>query len=168
MQRKIKLTWWFVYEWGKLPRQKPHWLILRSPHSRIHYYHNKWLQVKESQYLIPTYSWTLTPIPNWTCSVVTISPFQCTAPSMWLTNQCLTTNFRRMSVAKFFSSSTRWRSWSSLVTKPYGVQMQQLLDEKDELGQIVFGHNMLIKNLCIKLHLLASAVTALKIIHIYV
>ena len=168
------MTWWFVYEWGKLPRQKPHWLILRSPHSRIHYYHNKWLQVKESQYLIPTYSWTLTPIPNWTCSVVTISHFQCTAPSMWLTNQCtdlsmwLTTNLRRMLVAKFFSSSTRWRSWSSLVTKPYGVQMQQLLDEKDELGQIVFGHNMLMKNLCIKLHLLASAVIALKIIHIYV
>ena len=25
--------------------------------------------------LIPTYSWTLTPIPNWTCSVVRISPF---------------------------------------------------------------------------------------------
>ena len=46
--------------------------------------------------------------------------------------------------------------------------MQQLLEEKDELGQIVFGQNMLMKNLCIKLHLLASAVTALKIIHIYV
>ena len=39
---------------------------------------------KGSQYLILTYSWTLTPIPNWTCSVVTISLFQCTAPSTWL------------------------------------------------------------------------------------
>ena len=29
---------------------------LRSPFSRIHYYHNKRLQVKEFQYLIPTYS----------------------------------------------------------------------------------------------------------------
>ena len=28
----------------------------------------------------------LTPIPNWTCLVVTISPFQCTTPSAWLTN----------------------------------------------------------------------------------
>ena len=46
--------------------------------------------------------------------------------------------------------------------------MQQLLEEKDELGQIVSGHNMLVKNLCIKLHSLASAVTALKIILIYV
>ena len=41
---------------------------------------------KGIQYLIPTYSWTLTPIPNWTCSVVTISHFQCIAPSTWLTN----------------------------------------------------------------------------------
>ena len=81
-----KLTRWFIYEWGKPTRQKPHRVILRSSLPRIHNYHNKQLQVKESQYLIPTYSWTLTPIPNWTCSVVTISPFQCTAPSMWLTN----------------------------------------------------------------------------------
>ena len=137
MQRKIKMTWWFDYKWGKLSRPKPHWVILRSPLSRIHYYHNKHLQVEKSQYPIPTYSWTLTPIPNWTCSVVTISPFQCTAPSTWLTNRCtdlstwLTTNLRWMLVAKFFSSSTWWRSWNSLVTKPYGVQMQQLLEEKD-------------------------------------
>ena len=26
--------------------------------------------------------------------------------------------------------------------QPYGVQMQQLLQKKDELGQIVFGHNI--------------------------
>ena len=44
---------------------------------------------KGIQYLIPTYSWTLTSIPNWTCSVVTISPFQCMAPSTWLTNICV-------------------------------------------------------------------------------
>ena len=46
--------------------------------------------------------------------------------------------------------------------------MQQLLEEKDELGQIVFDHNMFVKNLCIKLHSPASAVTALKIIIVYV
>ena len=86
---EIKLTRWFVYERGKPIRQKPHRVILRSPLSRIHYYHNNRLQVKEFQYLIPTYSWTLTPIPNWICSVVTISHFQCTAPSIWLTNRCV-------------------------------------------------------------------------------
>ena len=48
---EIKLT-----QWRKLTRQKPHWLILRSPLLRIHYYQNKQLQVKESQYLISTYS----------------------------------------------------------------------------------------------------------------
>ena len=81
IQRKIKLTRWIVYEWGKPPRQKPHQVILRSSLLRIHYYHNKRLQVKESQYFIPIYSWTLTVIPNWTCSVVIISPFQFTALS---------------------------------------------------------------------------------------
>ena len=71
---------------GKTSMAKLHRVILRLPLLRIYYYHNKRLQVKESQYLIPTYSWTLTPIPNWICSVVTISHFQCTAPSTWLTN----------------------------------------------------------------------------------
>ena len=76
--------------------------------------------------------------------------FQCIAPSMWLTNQCtdtstwLTTNLRRILVANFFSSLTQWRSRNFLVTKPYGVQMQQLLEEIDELGKIVSSHNMLV------------------------
>ena len=158
----------------KPPRQKPHQMILRSPLPKIHYYHNKRLQLKESLYLIPTYSWTFIPIPNWTCFVVSISHFQCTAPSTWLTIKCtnlstwLTTNLRRMLATKFFSSSTWWRSRNSLVTKLYGRQIQQLLQEKDELGQIVSGHNMLVKKLCIKLHSLTSSVTTLKIILIYV
>ena len=91
-----KSTRWFVYEWGKPTIQKLHRVILSSPFLKIHYYHNKRLQVKESQYLIPTYSWTLTLIPNWTCSVVTISHFQCTAPSTWLTN-CADPNTRLQS-----------------------------------------------------------------------
>ena len=51
-----KLMRWFVYECGKPAWQKPHRVILRSPLPRIHYYHNKRLQVKESQYLIPAYN----------------------------------------------------------------------------------------------------------------
>ena len=35
---------------------------------------------------LPTYSWTLTPIPNWTCSAVTIPFFVAQLPSTWLTN----------------------------------------------------------------------------------
>ena len=88
---EIKLTWWFVYEWRKPTRQKPHWVILKSPLPRIHYYHNNYyhnkrLQLKESQYLIPTYNWTLIPILNWTCSVVTISPFDAWLLSTWVIN----------------------------------------------------------------------------------
>ena len=30
---------------------------------------------------LPTYNGTFTPIPNWTCSVVTISPFDARLPS---------------------------------------------------------------------------------------
>ena len=35
---------------------------------------------------LPTYNWTLTPIPNWTCSVVTVALSDARLPSMWLTN----------------------------------------------------------------------------------
>ena len=34
---------------------------------------------------LPTYSWTLTPIPNWTCFVVTVPLSDARLPSMWLT-----------------------------------------------------------------------------------
>ena len=35
---------------------------------------------------LPTYSWTLTPIPNRTCSVVTVPLFDARLLSTWLTN----------------------------------------------------------------------------------
>ena len=72
----------------KTSEAKPHRMNLTSLLPRIHYYQNKRLQIKESQYLISTYSWTLTPIHNWTCNVVTISHFQCKTPSTWVTNWC--------------------------------------------------------------------------------
>ena len=53
---EIKLTRLFVYKWGKPTWQKPYRVILKSPLPKIHYYHNKRLQVQETQYLIPTYS----------------------------------------------------------------------------------------------------------------
>ena len=34
---------------------------------------------------LPTYSWTLTPIPNWTCSVVIVPLSDAWLPSTWLT-----------------------------------------------------------------------------------
>ena len=70
--------------------------------------------------------------------------------SQYVTNQFdvrilirgLITNLRKMLVAKFFSSShdedheTPWLQ-NSLITKLYDVHTQQLLQEKDELGQIL-------------------------------
>ena len=139
---EIKLTWWFVYEWGKPTRQIPHRVILKSPLPIIHYYQNKRLQVKEFWYLIPSYNWILAPISNLTCPVVTISPFQCTVPSTWLTNRCADSSTRlnhqleKDIGCKVLQFITRWRL-SSLVTKPYSVQPQQLLQEKNELGKIL-------------------------------
>ena len=88
MQRKLNWHGDLFTNGENLHNIKPHQVILRSPFPRIYYYQSKWLQVKESQYLIPSYSWTLIPIPNWTYSVVAISHFQCTTPSTWLTNRC--------------------------------------------------------------------------------
>ena len=89
---------------------------------RIHYYHNKRLQVKESQYLILTYSWTFTPIPNWTCFVVTISPFQCTAPNMWLTN-CADLSTR-------LQSQTRKGCWLQSSSIHHTMKIKKLLSYK--------------------------------------
>ena len=86
------MTWWFFYEWGKPNGKKPNGVIFRSPLPKLHYYHNKSLQVKESQVPyqltvepLPTYSWTLTSIPNWTCSVVTVPLSDARLLSTWLT-----------------------------------------------------------------------------------
>ena len=86
------------------------------------------------------------PIPNWTYSIVTIPPLQCTNPSTWLTNRCVDPSMQLnhqlkkvvcCKVLQFISLSIQWRSQISLVTKPNSVQTQQLLQEKDELGQIL-------------------------------
>ena len=48
---------------------------------------------------LPTYSWTLTSIPNWTCPVVTVLPFYAQLPSTWLTN-CVDPSTRLQSPTK--------------------------------------------------------------------
>ena len=92
---------------------------------------------KEISHLISTYSWTITPILNWTCSVITISHFQCTALSTWLTNCAdpstrLDHQLEKDVGYKVLLFITRWRLWSCLIVKLYGVQIQQLLQEKRE------------------------------------
>ena len=171
---EIKLTRRFVYEREKPTQQISHRVILRSPLPKIHYYQNKRLQVKESQYLILTYSWTLTPIPNWTCFVATISPFQCMAPTMWLTNRCVDPSTRlnhqlEKDVGyKVLQFIIQWKSRSSLVTKLYGVQTQQLRQEKDELGQILSPVTICMNKTLLNTCATVQPLTALKIIFIYV
>ena len=102
--------------------KKPQYVILRPQLPRIHYYHNKRLQVKESQYLISTCSWTLTAIPNWNCSVVKIFPFQCTAPSTWLTN-CVDPSTR-------LQSPTRERCWLQSSSIHHTMKIKKLFSYK--------------------------------------
>ena len=149
------MTWCFFYEWEKPIRQKPHRVILRSPLLKFHYYHNKQLQVKESQYLIPTYSRIITPIPNWTCSVVTISPFDARLPVRdQPIARILIRNFnhqlKKVIGCKIFQFIPTMKSRKYLVTKPYGAHIQQLLHKNDELEQnCVTGHNLLEQTLLI-------------------
>ena len=125
---------------GKTTEVKPHQVNLRPPLPKIHYYQNKRLQVKESQYFIPTYNWTLN-YPNTQLNLICSNnlSFQCTAPSMWLTNQCtdpsmwLTHQLKKDVDCKFLQFIHTKKIKNSLVTKPYSVQTQQLLQEKDEL-----------------------------------
>ena len=158
MQQKIKLTQWFVYEWEKPPRQKLHRVILRSPLLRIHYYHTKRLQVKESQYLIPTYSWTLTSIHNWTCIVVTFSHFQCTALSTWLTNRYADPSTRlNHQLEKDVSCKILQFINTIKITKLIGHKTQQRTNAADSSrkrwsrANSVFGHNLYEQNFALHL-----------------
>ena len=62
MQWKINLTQVICLRIGKTTEAKPHWVNLRSPLPRIHYYQNKWLQVKGIT--VPNTNLQLNPYPN--------------------------------------------------------------------------------------------------------
>ena len=100
--------------------------------------------------------------------------FQCTAPSTWLTNRCadpstpLNHQHEKDVSCKVLQFITRWRSRSSLVTKPYGVQTQQLLQEKEELGQILSPVTNCMNKTLIYTCATVLSLTVLKIILIYV
>ena len=68
------------------------------------------------------------------------------------------TNQKRLLAAKFFSSSRQWRLRRNLVTKPYGVQTQQLLHKNDELWQILSPVKICLNKLCSTLVQLGSSI----------
>ena len=79
------MTRWFIYEWGK-PNGKNPTGWFSGHHSR-----NSTI-ITTSGYkqgisgILPTYNWTLNPIPNQNCSVVTVPLSDTRLPSTWLTN----------------------------------------------------------------------------------
>ena len=65
------MTRWFVYEWGKPNGKNP------TGWFSGHYSRNSTIITtggykQEIPSTLPTYSWTLTPVPNRTCSVMTV------------------------------------------------------------------------------------------------
>ena len=79
------MTQWFVYEWGKLDDKNPTGdFQVTTPKTPL--LSQQAVTSKGIPSTLPTYSWTLTPIPNWTCSIVTVPFFDAWLPSMWLTN----------------------------------------------------------------------------------
>ena len=127
------MTRWFVYEWGKPNGKNPtEWFSG----------HHSWNStiITTCGYkqgipsTLPTYSWTLTPRK----SIVRILSFLfwCMAPK-YVTNQLCgsqyatsITNLKILLAAKFFNSSTRWRSGRCLVTNPK-VQIHNNFSKKE-------------------------------------
>ena len=96
---------------------------------------------KEISSTLPTYSWTLIPIPNWTCFVVTIPLSDTRLPSTWLTVAripvydfktptekivgCKILQFiHTMKIKKMLGHKTLWCKYTATSSR-----------EKDELGQ---------------------------------
>ena len=88
---------------------------------------------------LPTYSWTLTPIPNWTCSVVTVPLFDARLLNTWLTN-CVDPSTRLQSstkkvvgckVLQFIHKIKKMLGHKTLQCKYIATSSR----ERDELGQ---------------------------------
>ena len=62
MQWKINLTQVICLRMRKITEAKSHWVNLRSPLQKIHYYQNKWLKVK--RILVPNTNLQLNPYLN--------------------------------------------------------------------------------------------------------
>ena len=90
---------------------------------------------------LSTYSWTLTPIPKWTCSVVTVPLFDARLPSTWLTN-CADPNTRFQSpTKKVIGCKVLQFIHTMKIKKMLGHKTQRCTyiatssRERDELGQ---------------------------------
>ena len=158
---------------GKTSKKKPHQENLRSPFPRIHYYHNKWLS---KGFSVPYTNLQLNSYPNTQLDLFCSDNLsflmhgfqyvinQSMHRSKYVNNHqlkkdvdCKVLQFiNTMKITKLLRYETLWRTNLAAFSRERCFRAY------------VSSHNILVKNFCIKLHLLALAVIALKIILIYV
>ena len=92
------MTRWFIYEWGKPDgKTSPSDFQVTTPETSL--LSQQTVTSKGILSTLSTYNWTLTPIPNWTCFVVTIPLFDARLPSTWLTS-CVDASMRLQTPTK--------------------------------------------------------------------
>ena len=128
---------------------------------------------KEIPSTLSTYSWTLTTIPNWTCSIVIISPFDAWLPNTWLTNVRIPVrDFKyqlekivgykvfqfipMMTIKKMLGHKTLWCKYTATSSRVMNY------------GKILSPGTICLNRVCSILVQLVNSLTALKIIFLYV
>ena len=115
---------------------------------------NKWIPST-----LPTYSWTLTQIPNWTCFVVTVPLSDTRLPSTWLTNCANSSTWLQSPTKKVVSCKVLQFIHTMKIKKMLGhktlrcTYTETSSRERDELGQELrlrsqFAWTKFAQNLC--------------------
>ena len=140
MQQKINDTV-ICLRMGKTWRQKPNQVIFQVTILETLLLSQQTVTSKGISNTLPTYSWTLTSIPNWTCSVVTVPFSDARLPSTWLiVTRILICDFKTttekivdckvlqfihmMKIKKMLGHKTLWCTYTTTSSR-----------ERDELGQ---------------------------------
>ena len=90
---------------------------------------------------LPTYSWTLTPISNWTCFVVTVPLSDARLPGMWLTVARILVRDFKTPTKKIVGCKVLQFIHTMKIKKMLGRKILRCkytatsLRERDELGQ---------------------------------
>lgn len=126
---------WFVFEWGKLNgKNSKGYFQVTTPETPL--LSQQAVTSKGILSTLPTYSWTFTPIPNWTCSVETVFPFDARLLSSWLIN-CTDSSMRLQSTTtkvvgcKVLQFIYTMKIKKILDHKTLSAHTQQLLQEKE-------------------------------------
>ena len=134
------MTQWFVYEWGK-PNGKNLTGWFSGHHSRNSTFIITSGYKERIPSTLPTYSWTFTPIPNWTCFIVTVPLFDARLPSTWLTNCANPSTQLQSPTKKVVGCKVLHFIHMMKIKKMLGQKTLQCtyiatsLRERDELGQ---------------------------------